>query len=154
MKLRARMTLGLAVLLAGCAALGTAPEPPDVTVADLRPLESTLFEQRLEVDLRIRNPNPDPISIDGVDFTLEVNDRRLARGLGGESATIPAFGETLVTITATTTVVDMLRQVFALEGRETLDYRIDGKVYLEGFGRRSLAFERAGTLAPERPAPQ
>ncbi|MCA9422181.1 MAG: LEA type 2 family protein, partial [Nitrospira sp.] len=40
-----------------------------------------MFEQRLQVDLRVRNPNDFDLEVTGLDFTLHLNDQRLARGL-------------------------------------------------------------------------
>lgn len=53
-----KMGGGLACILTGvgCASWFMKGERPDVLVANVTPLESTAFEQRLQVDLRIRNP--------------------------------------------------------------------------------------------------
>ena len=45
------------VTLVGCAPWLMKGEPPEVLVTNITPLEGTAFEQRLQVDLRIRNPN-------------------------------------------------------------------------------------------------
>ena len=45
------------VTLVGCASWLMKGEPPEVLVTNITPLEGTAFEQRLQVDLRIRNPN-------------------------------------------------------------------------------------------------
>ena len=39
----------------------------------LRPLPGGALEQRVEVQLRVLNPNDRELEIDGVDFTLEIN---------------------------------------------------------------------------------
>jgi hypothetical protein len=64
-------------------------EPPEVLVTNLTPLEGTAFEQRLRVDLRIRNPNDFDLLFAGIDFTLNFTRKRLARGLGYTAITIP-----------------------------------------------------------------
>ena len=33
------------------------PESPEVLLVNIIPLDTTMFEQRLKVDLRVRNPN-------------------------------------------------------------------------------------------------
>jgi LEA14-like dessication related protein len=64
-------------------------EPPEVLGTNVTPLEGTAFEQRLQVDLRIRNPNEFDLLFAGMDFTLILNGKRLARGLGHTAITIP-----------------------------------------------------------------
>ncbi len=45
------------VTTAGCASWFMKGEPPEVLVVNVTPLEAAALEQRLQVDLRIRNPN-------------------------------------------------------------------------------------------------
>lgn len=42
---------------AGCASWYTKGEIPEVLVTNITPLDSTPFEQRLQIDLCVRNPN-------------------------------------------------------------------------------------------------
>ena len=68
----------LVVLLLGLGPAGCAsvPEeeilPPKINLSDLRILESSGFEQELEVDLRVSNPNNFDIDLEGLSFALEV----------------------------------------------------------------------------------
>lgn len=79
----------LIVAMVGCASWLMKGEPPEVLVRNITPLEATAFEQRLQVDLRIRNPNDIDLLVTGIDFTLILNGKRLARGLGHTAITIP-----------------------------------------------------------------
>ena len=65
-------------------------EAPEVLVKNIAPLESTAFEQRLQVDLRVRNPNDYDVQATGVDFRLDLNGKRFARGLGNRSSSFHA----------------------------------------------------------------
>lgn len=67
-------------LLAGCATWLMKGEPPEVLVTNVTPLEASAFEQRLQVDLRIRNPNDFDLAVTGIDFRLDLNGNRLVRG--------------------------------------------------------------------------
>ncbi len=64
-------------------------EQPEVLLTNITPLESTPFEQRLKVDLRVRNPNDYDLQVTGLDFRLEMNGKSLARGLGNKELTVP-----------------------------------------------------------------
>jgi len=59
--------LAAPLLLAACGSAGD-PVPPLVRLADLRLMESSVFEQRFEIDLRIGNPNDFALPIDGLTF--------------------------------------------------------------------------------------
>lgn len=45
-------------------------EPPEVLVTNVTPAGGQRFEQRLQVDLRIRNPNDFDLAVTGIDFRL------------------------------------------------------------------------------------
>lgn len=131
--------------LAACAVVEEA-RPPQVRLADIRMLEGGLLEQRFLVDLRIGNPNDFALSLDGLTFELELNERRFAQGLSDESVTIPRLSEASVPLVASTTLVDMLQQVLVLAERADLTYRMSGVVYLSGTATRSVDYERSGKL--------
>lgn len=132
-------------VLAACAALRDA-EPPQVRLADLRLLQSGLFEQRLQVDLRVGNPNDFDLPLDGLTFELTLNDEPFAQGFTNEAVTIPRLGEATVPVVASTTLLDLVQQALVFGKRGDLSYRIEGVAYLQGPTRRSLPYERSGRL--------
>jgi len=131
--------------LAGCASLDDA-EPPEVGLADLRMLDSGLFEQRLEVTLRLANPNDFDLDLDGLSFVLDVNGSRLVSGRTGESFTVPRLGEARVPVQASTTLLELAQQMLLMADRSQLDYRLSGIAYIDSFRRRSVPFEKTGSL--------
>ncbi|HMA89363.1 MAG TPA: LEA type 2 family protein, partial [Burkholderiales bacterium] len=134
----------LLLVLAGCV---TAP-PPDVFVINLEPLEGGGLEQRVKVDLRVQNPSTQPISAAGMSLRLIVNGQPLARGVSNERFTVPPLGEATTSIVTSTTLIDLLRQVHGAQSRTSLDYRLEGKLYLDSPPGRSLSFETEGRLEP------
>jgi LEA14-like dessication related protein len=138
-----------ALLAIGCATLGREVEPPDVYVIDILPLEGTAFEQRVQVDLRVRNPNDFALEFDGVRFQLELNGKRFARGLGDQRVTVPRLGEARIEVITTTTMMDWVRQVAALSqpGRKVLDYRLSGRFFLADAAVGHVDFESSGNLS-------
>ena len=151
---RFRAVAGLLALLAlaACAQIGAA-RSPQVNVADIRLRESSLFEQRFEVDLRIGNPNDFDLPLDGLTFELDLNGRRFAEGFTDQPVTVPRLGEARVSVEASTSLIEMMEQVLILAERSELSYRIEGVVYLRGLTRRQVPYERDGRmrLMPERP---
>ncbi len=130
--LRAMLLLLAISMAAGCGGRGAPIELPEVYIINVQPAEgeSGLFEQRLKVDLRIRNPNNQDLNIDGLDFFLDVNGNRLARGLSNEAVTVPRLGEATMSVTASTTLMDIVRQVTRLGQHQDLVYAVKGKLHL------------------------
>jgi LEA14-like dessication related protein len=127
----------------GCASWLIRGEPPEVLVTNVTPLDATLFEQRLRVDLRVRNPNDFDYHLTGIDFTLNLNGKRLARGLGSREVTVPRLGDAVMTIDTTTSTLDIVRQLLEFSQKQDLAYDIKGVLHSTD-GR--LPFTNAGTL--------
>ena len=140
-----KSALALLLLVAACAGLQRGLEPPEVSLVSLEPLASGSLEQRFAVELRVLNPNERELRIDGVDFVLEVNGSRLTRGVSSEELVIPRLGEALFTVTATTTVFDLLRQMLNATEATELTYELRGRVFLAD-SPATLAFSRSGDL--------
>ena len=113
----------------------------------LDPLETGAFEQRFRIDLRVQNPNDFDVEIDGIDVELQLNDTRLTRGLSNEAVTLPRLGEARLSVEATTTLLDLFRQIGSVGSRRNLSYRIWGRIYLAD-SDDSVPFEQAGSLLP------
>ena len=122
----------LAALLAGCAAwiMGT---PPSVTISNLTVVQASLLEQEYDITLRIQNPNPSPLEIDGVAFELELNDRPFAKGVGGQPVVVPRFGSALMRVEAVSTLTSLLKQLgeFPSGQPPVLRYRLKGSLNLK-----------------------
>ena len=120
-----------ACLLTGCAGLpGTAPR---VTLVNLAPVAVELLEQRYLVTVRIQNPNREPLAIEGLDYTLEVNGAEFGSGVSNQRVTIPPYGEKTLELGVTSTIVrlfDQLRRFGDSEGR--ISYGIRGSVAVSG----------------------
>jgi LEA14-like dessication related protein len=84
-------------------------ELPEVLGTNVTPLEGTAFEQRLQVDLRIRNPNDFDLLFAGIDFTLNLTGKRLARELDNTTIMVPRLSDTIVSVQTSTSTFDVLR---------------------------------------------
>ena len=131
------------LLFSGCASWFIKGEPPDVLVTNITPLDATAFEQRLQVDLRIRNPNDFDLVVTGIDFKLNVNGNRLARGLGNKELTIPRLSDAVVSVQTSTSTFDIIRQLLSLSQKQDLSYDISGVLHSKD-GR--LPFDNSGVL--------
>ncbi len=121
----------LITMLLGCTGWGSRGEPPEVLITDLTTLDSTAFEQRLRLDVRVRNPNDYDLRVTGVDFRVDLNGQRFARGLGSKEFTVPRLGEAVISIDTSTSMLDIVRQVLAFRQGQELTYGISGVLYLK-----------------------
>jgi LEA14-like dessication related protein len=148
---RLLLVVMLALTVTACASVSSL-EAPEVRVTGLTMLEAEpgSMEQRFLVSLRLTNPNNRSIVIDGLDFELDINDRRLARGVAGERFELPRLGEADTSVVVTTSLFDVLRQVMALGNKRDggLDYRLRGRLHLGSGLVRTLPFDHRGRLAP------
>jgi LEA14-like dessication related protein len=152
--MRRRVLSAISMMLVVPAIVGCqSMERPDVFVVGITPMESTIFEQRLRIDLRFLNPNDSEIAVRGLDFKLDINDARLARGVSGEGFALPALGEARTSVTASTTFLDLLRQLPTLADQDRLTYRLRGRLHLEQGWPGTLSFDQTDTLAELPPAP-
>jgi LEA14-like dessication related protein len=137
------LACSLLVATSGCASWFNKGEPPEVLVTNVTPLEATAFEQRLQVDLRIRNPNDFDLLVTGIDFTLNLNGKRLARGLSNKDVTVPRLSDAVVSVQTSTSTFDMVRQLLSFSQKQDLSYDIAGLLHLKD-GR--LPFNNSGIL--------
>ncbi len=141
----ASVVVAAAVLLAGCAGLPSGTEAPAVTLSDIGVGgASTLFEQQFNLKLRIQNPNNEELKIDGLAFSLDVDDKPFASGVSSQAVTVPRFASGFMAVDAYSSLGGVVRQISGfLQGeRRATRYRIKGTLSLAG-GLR-VPFERSG----------
>jgi LEA14-like dessication related protein len=120
----------LIMLSAGCASLPNR-DPLQVTVAGIEPLPGEGMELRLLVKLRVQNPNDAPVEYDGASLNLEVMGRSFATGVSDQAGIVPRFGEAIVTVPVTVSMLRMARQVLGmLDGKpvDKITYAMNGKL--------------------------
>ncbi|ULA60774.1 MAG: WHy domain-containing protein [Nitrospira sp.] len=142
---RLRVVAGLlaALMVSGCASWMMKGEPPEVLVTNVTPLEASAFEQRLQVDLRIRNPNDFDLAVTGIDFRLDLNGNRLARGLGNKELVVPRLSDAVTSVETSTSTLQVVRQLLSFSGNQSLTYHLTGVVHTKE-GR--LPFDSSGVL--------
>ena len=91
-------------VISGCAGLDTKPEQFRINIVSIQPLESTIMEQRYQINLRIMNRSKESLSIDGLSFDIELNDKDFASVVSNEKFELEALSETLVTVTVSSTI--------------------------------------------------
>jgi LEA14-like dessication related protein len=123
--------LWLATLVLSACASMPSHDPLQVSVAGIESLPGEGMEVRLLVKLRVQNPNDTPIEFNGVSLNLEVMGRDFASGVSDQAGTVPRFGEAVIAVPVTVSVLRMVRQVLGmLDGKpvDKVTYSLSGKL--------------------------
>jgi LEA14-like dessication related protein len=129
--------LALAVLLlSGCAALQYR-EPINVSLAGIESLPGEGMEIRMLLRLRVQNPNDKPLDYNGISIRMDVQGKRFASGVSDASGSIPRFGEAVVQVPVSVSVLGIARQAIGIARDEhggKLPFEINGKLAGPGIG--------------------
>jgi LEA14-like dessication related protein len=142
------MVAPVVVLMASCSTMPKDFETPRVNIADLTPKDMAIFEQRFDVKLRIQNPNNVELSINGLRFDIELNEREFANGMSGQRVTVPRFGSEVVDVEVFTTLASFLRQVQDLNAGtgQKVRYRLKGTAFVDSPGTFKAPFDESGEI--------
>lgn len=144
--------LALSALLLGACASLQRPEPVEVILVGVEPLPGEGLELRMQVKLRVQNPNDLPLDYNGVSVQLDLQGKRFATGVSDAAGSVPRFGETIVEVPVSISVLRIARQaigVMSNEFRGKLAYDLTGTLAGPAIG--SVRFKSKGelTLPPE-----
>jgi LEA14-like dessication related protein len=129
--MRRALMIALASLVLGACASLPSKDPLQVTVAGIESIPGEGMELRMLVKLRVQNPNQAPIDFSGVYVEFDVQGKTFATGVASEAGTLPGFGEVVVAVPVTVSVLRMVRQVIGvLDGQpvDTVRYEMSGKL--------------------------
>ncbi len=143
-----RTVLTALLLLGGCALFSPKLETPDLDVVGIELLKSDLFQQRLKLKLKVRNPNDIALPIKGVTTDVEIAGEKIASGVSGAQFTVPAFGEAEFDMIVTANMAGALVRMLGRKGdqRDEVEYKVTGKVSLASGFLRSIPFSETGKL--------
>ena len=122
-------------------------DPPQVTLVGVEPSAGEGFEARLQLKLRVLNPNDAPIEYNGIYVQLDLLDKSFASGVSNQSGTVPAFGESVIAVPVSVSLMSIAGQAMGLVGGKGLDkitYALHGKLSSTRAG--ALRFKSQGEL--------
>jgi LEA14-like dessication related protein len=134
------------LLLPGCAAMQHT-DPPQVTLVGVEPAASEGLELRMQLKLRVQNPNGAAIDYNGVYVQVDVQGKSFASGVSNESGTVPAFGETLIAVPITVSVLGIAGHAMGMLGNpiDKISYAMHGKLNSATAG--SVPFKSQGEIS-------
>jgi LEA14-like dessication related protein len=153
-----RLRFGVAALVVGvlgCASMASI-EPLDVTLANLNITEVTVFETTLVAKLRITNPNPEALSIEGASFKLYLEEKKIGTGTSKESFTVDRLDSYVVDVVFhmnNASALLRLKDILEDEDKE-ISYGVRGGLFTQGaFGTKKLKVEKTGRIDLESKVP-
>lgn len=139
----------LASSFTGCASMGMdAFDEPDVELVGLTPLPGSAMEARFLVKLRIVNPNPIPLEIDGMAYDLSIRGSKLLSGVSNNGLRVEAYGESTAELEVAAGMLGslaLIRDLMSNPPDQGLPYKLNAKLSRKGFGS-ALRVSREGVL--------
>lgn len=130
--------------LAACASLRW--EKPRIALDSARVAGGNLQDTRVQLTLRVSNPNAREVIIDAVRFDVMVAGEKVGSGARTEPVTIAAKGDTRVELDTRFHTLELLRLMSgALQTDGTLAYSVVGEADVRDYGRQG--FNQPGSLA-------
>lgn len=145
-RMRRLWLVPLVLAAVGCSSMG-ALDPPQITLSDLEISEMTVFETSLVARLRVTNPNPEPLVLDGGSFDLILDGRKVGSGTVKESFTVERLDAVLVDATVRVSNATLVLRLKDVLEQQVVSYGIRGAFFTRGtFGTAKLRVDRTGTL--------
>ncbi len=144
--LRPAPVLAMLLLAGGCASVANL-EAPKLSVVSMKVQSADLFSQRMQVRMRVLNPNDRELPVKSISYRIEVNDSELAQGLSDTPFTVPALGEAEFDVQVTANLATALSQMLSRRGStDTIEYRLVGNVALSSGFLRRIPFDERGSV--------
>jgi LEA14-like dessication related protein len=96
----------------------------------------------LDVGFRVRNPNPEPLTIERFEYELFLNGNRLGRGFEAKGLELPGYGEAKVQTRFDVNLLSLPGVVKDLLREDRVHARAKGRFFATGgFGKKELDFD-------------
>jgi LEA14-like dessication related protein len=145
------LLLALLCFPPGCATKYSHLEDPKLNLIGFKLIDAQMLEQRYELTFRLINPNDVALPITGIYYEVELEGNAFATGVNAAPISIPAYGETRVTVEMSTSLLQSIRSLaaiaetkpkslnFNLKGHLNVNLPLVGKIPFSETGQIKLA---------------
>ena len=126
------------VLMAGCATLSPDYEQPTVTINSFKALPSEGAVPSFDIGLTVINPNPQPLNLVGVVYTVSLQGHEVVKGVGKDFPVIEGYSQENINLSASANLFAGLRLIMGLMQEQQsgkaggIDYEFKAKLDLGG----------------------
>jgi len=120
----------LTLIMASCASLHPDYEQPTVTISSFKVVPQNGVLPTFDIGLRIINPNPDPINLRGVVYSVSIQGQELIKGVGKDYPQIDGYSQADIAISAVPNMFNGIRFITNLveHPEDHLDYEFNAKL--------------------------
>ena len=141
------LVLSLACIgLGGCASFRRQSSDVSVTLANMRPAESTAFESSVVLTVRVTNASPEALHLSGSRHRLVINGRALGVAVSAESLELAGLSTATQEATFTLSHLSLIPLVNELRRDPTALYEIESTFFGAGLWSRGLSTRQTGRV--------
>lgn len=135
--------------ISGCAGVQTTYDQPVVSLTSFRFLPGDSIVPKFEIGLQIINPNRDELKLDGIFYTVTIEDHRILSGVASELPIVAGYGEEDILLVASVDVISGARliQTLLTKPTDSFHYGFHAKLDLGSF-RLPLKISEEGQFTP------
>ena len=128
----------------GCAGLEKHIQSPTVHFAGSQIKNASLYDASIDFLIRVDNPNPISLPVQGLNYTVDINGKKMLSGSAQPGIEIAAKAGTELTVPIVVRYEEFLDGLQQLMHEDSFTYSIKGDVDLGFF---KLPYEAGGTIA-------
>ncbi|MCO6430114.1 MAG: LEA type 2 family protein [Deltaproteobacteria bacterium] len=141
------IAIAILILTSGCGIMRHG-DTPNISLVDIQFSDITLFETSADIVVRIENPNPFPIEIDGASHDLYINGIEIGTGLSDQELEIPRLSSAIQKVKLRLSNLTVIRNIQDLVDKRDFDYRIESTLYApNALGLGSYTVSRKGRFS-------
>lgn len=140
---RLLLLLPISIGLISCAALKESIKKPEVSVQQVKVTGVTLSGMDVAFVLRVKNSNPIGITLEGLSYKLDIEEKNLLKGKTGQKLKVAANGSSTLTLPLSLAYKEMFDGASALVKQDKVRYALGGDI---DFGLFRLPYKTSGTL--------
>ena len=121
---------------------------PKLALVSVAMTSADIFNQQFIVRLNVENPNDQELPITGIDYKLFLEGDSFAEGFSPKPFTVPAKGDTDFDMIVRTNFVSSAGRLLSrLNGRDQVQYVVEGKLLTDISGLKKIPFQESGTVS-------
>ena len=137
----------LVVCLAACSSMGPKLAVPKLALVTVAMTSADIFNQQFLVRVNVQNPNDRELPITGIDYKLFLEGDSFSEGVSNKPFTVPAQGDIDFDMVVRTNFVSgAARLMSRLNGRDQVQYVVEGKILTDISMMKKIPFQETGTV--------